>query len=63
MRRPLFEEILAMSPSNPELDYGIPSNALRRQRSEGSMHSPSPMSHITRTELLKMEIDGILILG
>ena len=42
-KRPLFGEILAMSPSNPDLGYGIPSNARRRRGSEGSMHSPNPM--------------------
>ena len=42
-RRPLFGEILAMSPSNPDLGYGIPSNTRRRRGSEGSMHSPNPM--------------------
>ena len=41
-RRPLLGEIPAMGPSNPDLGYGIPSNA-RRQGSEGSMHSPNPM--------------------
>ena len=42
-RKPLFGEILAMSPSNPDLGYGIPSNSRRRRGSEGSMHSPNPM--------------------
>ena len=42
-RRPLFGEILANSPSHPDLGYGIPSNARRRRGSEGSMHSPNPM--------------------
>ena len=43
MRRPLFGEILAMSPGNPDLGYGTPSNARRRRGSEGSIHSPNPM--------------------
>ena len=43
MRRPLFGEILATSPSSPDLGYGIPSNDRRRQGSEGSMQSPNPM--------------------
>ena len=42
-RRPLFGEILAMSPTNPDLGYGMPSSARRRRGSEGSMHSPNPM--------------------
>ncbi|KAK3167863.1 hypothetical protein OEA41_004309 [Lepraria neglecta] len=42
-QRPLFGELLAMSPSHPDLGYGIPSNARRRRGSEGSMHSPNPM--------------------
>lgn len=41
-RKPLFGEILAMSPTHPDLGYGIPASR-RRRGSEGSMHSPNPM--------------------
>ena len=42
-RRPLFGVIMAMSPGNPDLGYGISSNTRRRRGSEGSMHSPNPV--------------------
>lgn len=41
-RRPLFGEIIAMSPTHPDPGFGIP-RARRRRGSEGSMHSPNPM--------------------
>jgi len=40
--RPLFGEVLEMSPTHPEFGYGIP-KPQRRRGSEGSMHSPNPM--------------------
>ena len=43
LQRPLFGEIVAMSPSQLDLGHGIPSNTRRRRGSEGSMHSPNPM--------------------
>lgn len=42
-KRPLFGEILAMSPTHGDTGYGIPTGRQRRRGSEGSMHSPNPM--------------------
>jgi len=42
-KRPLFGEILAMSPTHGDTGYGIPAGRQRRRGSEGSMHSPNPM--------------------
>lgn len=41
-RRPLFGEILAMSPTHPDSGFGVP-GPRRRRGSEGSMHNPNPM--------------------
>ncbi|KAL6716243.1 hypothetical protein ACLMJK_005809 [Lecanora helva] len=41
-RKPLFGEIVGMSPSHPDPGFGIPKTR-RRRGSEGSMHSPNPM--------------------